>query len=94
MRDLELRIIQWREHGDDDDTMTIRIVTEDDKVTNHDWLCELHDLDAELDFDEGGITIIDSVRIFDGSVFRLSGGQKVRVKLELIEGETEELTHA
>ena len=75
----KIRIIQWRECGDDDDTMTARIVEDADETPDHDFLCDLHDLDPELDFDEGGITIIDTWEICDDTVFEGCDGKKLKV---------------
>ncbi len=71
-----IRIIQWREHGDDDDTITKRVVLSaeaDEEITDHDYICAAYRLDPELDFDQGGITIVNELEISTGPVEDMTG---------------------
>jgi hypothetical protein len=77
----EIRIIQWREFGDDDDTVSIRVVLPGDEIEDSAWICDVYSLAPDLGFEDGGITIIETIHIRNGD-FSDEGGKKVRVTLE------------
>ncbi len=77
---MEIRIIQWREFGDDDDTMTTRVVESGDDSGDKDYVCRLHGVNPALSFDDGGVTIISCVTINTGE-FVDDDGQSVQVTL-------------
>lgn len=79
---IEIRILQWREMGDDDDTTTTRILLPGDERSDHDFLCDLYGLDPALEFHMGGIVIINTESIYGDSVYQASCGHQVRVTLE------------
>jgi hypothetical protein len=79
-----MRILQWRELGDDEDTLSNRIVgssMEDEAQSDHEWLCEVFKLDSSLEFDEGGITISGELNLPTGGIIGDSADRSVKITI-------------
>ena len=78
-----LRIVQWREFGDDDDTQTFRVIHPENDQSDEDFIREAFDLEA-IPFDDGGITIVNSIDIMDGETISDDCGNKLVVNLTAV----------
>lgn len=80
-----LEIVQWREYGDDEDSLSVELQPAGSEVDVLDLIADDHDLirpaEDDMDPDQEGRTVhIETVTIHDGDVIE-SRGRKFRVNI-------------
>lgn len=81
-----IEITQWREYGDDDDSIDIRVLDDTEVCVPCD-LAEQYELEYDPDDEDQGdnikdLLVINQSTIKNGEVFETASGKKYRVTIE------------
>ena len=85
-----LAILEWREHGDDEDSLEVHPLGADDDTQLLDWVREAYDIEPpenpeNTDGEEGTIYANADYEIEDGQILEFKG-RKFRIRIEEVTG--------